>query len=636
MNPICLVTNKKEGRMRLKSKLSLFLMSALCVMSLNIAKAQEIPPDTGGDNTVDEPTDDGSVDQDDVKKKLRVNFFLDFDWGEEVLNLTPHPNNSKQGFFEAASDTMLLGDYSKGFRVTKYSEISAGIGGKYDWNFPNSTGLANKIWLSVGLMPMAGKMTVSNQFQPTFDKAMSASSRKIPMEATDLNNWALEDSVNYSQTGGLIFSVGVGVPGIDIGTDFIIQGTFSTYVERVSADEVYVMLSNTDAKSLVMQVDATVVQFGVTRYKEIEDGMSYMIKFKEPLGKKAYHDLIRGNVAAIQALLANPEQTAIQKWEKLNRTQIRKLAHFNFGVPFIMSWGWTAGRIYEFSDTRAFYDNTRAEVEYGVYLKEKRKQIFGSKTVKTESFYGSVYRLYNYENDLMTKYFFGQYIYNADDNKTKTKDMKKVINNLIEKTGLTQLQLNIPNYKKLKFSRINLEVNFDEDQTINIMNTVSRMAPVEVAELANKLARSFLTTESQAQILALCTPQETQIPMSPEKCLSKYQAQNAEASSSLVKAAKLMKKHFESGNDKGFALAYAEFGKYMLTNATMFQEILGMAGAGAEIVYNVSNTYFQNYRVIYLTTDSAGVYKRMSVGSDTTWILGNVNLNDTFKVAVGM
>ncbi len=621
-----------------KSKLSLFLMSAVCVMSLNIARAQEIPPDNGGDviDQPDEPTDDGSVDQDDVKKKLRVNFFLDFDWGEEVLNLTPHPNNSKQGFFEAASDTMVLGDYSKGFRVTKYSEFSGGIGGKYDWNFPNSTGLTNKLWLSVGLMPMVGKMTVSNQFQPTFDKAMSANARKIPMEATDLNNWALEDSVNYSSTGGLIFSVGVGVPGVNIGSDFIIQGTFSTYVEKVSADEVYVMISNTDAKSLVMQVDATVVQFGVTRYKEIEDGMSYMIKFKEPLGHKAYHDLIRGNVAAIQALLANPEQTAIQKWEKLNRTQIRKLAHFNFGVPFIMSWGWTAGKIYEFSDTRAFYDNTRAEVEYGVYLKEKRKKIFSSKTVKTESFYGSVYRLYNYENDLMTKYFFGQYIYNADDNKTKSKDMRKVINDLVAKTGLMQLQVNIPSYSKLKFSRINLEVNFDEDQTVNIMNTVSRMAPADVAARANRLAMNFLTTESQAQILALCTQQETQVPMSAKDCLSRYQTQNAEASSSLVKTAKLMKKHFEAGNDKGFALAYADFGRYMLTNATMFQEILGMAGAGAEIVYNVSNTYFQNYRVIYLTTDSAGVYKRMSAGSGNTWILGHVNLNDTFKVAVGM
>lgn len=615
-------------------KLSLFLVTALCAMTLNLAQAQELPPDTNP--PVDEPTDDGAVDQDDVKKKLRVNFFLDFDWGEEVLNLTPHPNNSKQGFFEAASDTLLLGDYSKGFRVTKYSEISAGLGGKFDWNFPNSTGLNNKAWLTVGLMPMAGKMSVSHQHQPSFDKAMSAKSRKIPMTAADFDKWALEDSVNYSSTGGLIFSAGVGFPGISVGSDFIIQGTFSTYVEKVSANEVYVMISNTDAKSLVMQVDATLVQVGVTKYKEIEDGMSYMINYKDPLGYKAYHDLIRGNVAAIQAMLANPEQTAIQRWEKLNRIQIRKLAHFNFGIPFIMLWGWTAGKIYEFSDTRAFYDNTRAEVEYGVYVKEKRKKIFGSKTVKTESFYGSVYRLYNYENDLMTKYFFGQYIYNADDNKAKTKDMRKVINNLIEKTGLTQLALNIPNYSKLKFSRINLEVNFDEDQTLNIMNTVSRMLPEAIATKANQVAQNFLTLESQNNRLALCTPQETQVPMSSKTCLAKYYAQNTEASSSLVNAAKVMKKHFESGNDKGFALAYADFGKHMLKNATMFQAILGMAGAGAEIVYNVQNTYFQNYRVIYLTTDAAGVYKRMSVGSDATWIFGNNDLNETFKIASGM
>ncbi len=621
--------------MRSSSKLNLLLMAAICAMSLNFAQAQETPPQNG-DTPVDNPADDNSgVDKDKVKKKLRADFFLDFDWGEEVLNLTPHPRNTPpNGFYEAASDTLILGDYSKGFRVTKYSEISAGLGGKLNWHFPNQTGLAGKLWLTVGLMPMAGKTSVSHQHQPSFEKAMNAKARKVPLEATDFKTWAMNDSVNYSSTGGLIFSVGVGVPGVNIGSDFIVQGTFSTYIEKVSANEVYVMISNTDAKSLVMQVDATVVQVGVTKYKEIEEGMSYMINYADPVGYKAYHDLIRGNVAAIQLLLQDPNVTAIQKWEKLNRVQIRKLAHFNFGIPFIMSWGWTAGKIYEFSDTRAFYDNTRAEVDYGVYIKEKRKKIFGSKTVQTESFYGSVYRLYNYDNDLMTKYIFGQYVFNADDNKAKTKDMKKVIGNLIEKTGLRQLDLNIPKYKKLKFSRINLEVNFDEDQTLNIMNTVSRLLPETVAERANQLAVSFLTSESQ--MLALCTPEETQVPMSTEACLAKYYAENTEASSTLVRAAKLMKKHFEAGNDKAFSLAYADFGKSMLKNATMFQAILGMAGAGAEIVYNVQNTYFQSYRVIYVTTNSAGVFKRMSVDTEPTWIFGNTNLNEAFKVAAGM
>ncbi|MCM2353802.1 MAG: hypothetical protein NDI63_09330 [Pseudobdellovibrio sp.] len=616
--------------MRLKNKLSLLLISALCTMSLHLAHAQETPPDV--DTPVDTPDDTTTVDKDKVKKKLRADFFLDFDWGEEVINLTPHPKNSE--FFESASDTLVMGDYSKGFRVVKYSEVSAGLGGKLTWNWPNKTGLAGKFWLYVGLMPMAGKTAVTNQFQPSFEKAMNAKSRKIPMEASDLNAWAVEDSVNYSTTGGLIFSVGVGVPGVNVGTDFIVQGTFSTYVEKTSADEVYVMISNTDAKSLVMQVDATVAQVGVTKYKEIEQGMSYMIKFKDPVGQKAYHDLIRGNVAAIQMLLADPNQTAIQKWEKLNRMQLRKLAHFNFGIPFIMTWGWTAGKIYEFSDTRAYYDNTRAEVDYGVYVKEKRKKIFGSMAVKTESFYGSVYRLYSYDNDLITKYIFGQYIFNADDNKTKTKDMNKTINNLIEKTGLSQqLALNIAKYKKLKFSRINLEVNFDEDQTLRFMEAAARMTPEMIAARANQIANNFIMSESTS--LALCTPEETEVPMSTDACLAKYMAENTEVSSSLVKAARVMKTHFQAGRDKEFSMAYAEFGRAMLKNATMFQAILGMAGSGAEIVYNVQNTYFQNYRVIYVTTDQPGVYIRKVKGQKDTFIFADKYLNDAVNVASG-
>ncbi|AZZ35312.1 hypothetical protein CIK05_00340 [Bdellovibrio sp. qaytius] len=610
--------------MRFKSKLSLFLMSAICVMSMNVAKAQEIPPST----------ENNSVDQKVADKKISVDYFLDFDWGEEVINLTPHPSNSPpNSFYEAATDTLVMGDYSKGFRVTKYSEFTAGVG--LNWNFPNSTGLGSKAWLSVGIMPIIGKTTVSQQFQPTLDKALSANGRKIPMEASDLNSWAINDSVNYSSTGGIIFSVGVGFPGIGIGSDLVVQGTFSTYVERENADEVFVNISTTKAKSLSLQVDATLAQLSVSKYKEIEEAMSYMINFKDPVGYKAYHDLIRGNVAAIQLLLQDPNTTAIKKWEKLNRVQTRRMVQFNFGIPFIMNWGWSSGKIYEFSDTRAFYDDTRSEVEYGMYLKEKRKKIFGSMAVKTESFYGSVFRLYNYENDLMAKHIFGQYVFNADDNKTKTKDMDKTIDNLIEKTGLSgELALNIPSYKKLKFSRINLEVNFDEDQTINIMNSTSGMMPEMIAERANQLAVNFMANERQ--VVALCTPQETQVPMSTEKCLTNLKAQNARASQGLVNAAKLMKKYFDAGDDKAFVLAYADFGRYMLTNATMFQAIIAMGGAGVEMIYNVQNTYFQNYRVVYVTTDTPGMFQRKFIGSDPVWIFSNKDLNKTFNVAVGL
>lgn len=612
--------------MHFKKKLSLLLLPFMCIMSLSFARAQEIPPDTDNSSQGD------GIDKDEIKKKLRANFFLDFDWGEEVLNLTPHPNNS--AFYEAASDTLVLGDYSKGFRVVKYYEVDAGVGGKLTWFWPNKTGLAGKFWAYVGLMPMAGKTSVSNQFQPTYEKAMDAKARKIPMTAADFNSWAIDDSVNYSSTGGLIFSVGVGMPGVNIGTDFIVQGTFSTYVEKVSQDEVYVMISNTNAKSLLKQVEGSVVRVGVTKYKEIEQGMSYMIKYNDPVGKMAYNDLIRGNVAAIEMLLQDSSQTAVQKWEKLNRVQMRRLSHFNFGIPFIMNWGWTSGNIYELSNTRAFYDNTRAEVDYGVYIKEKRKKVFGSKAVKTESFYGSVFRLYSYDNDLMAKHIFGQYVFNGDDNKTKTKDMNKTINNLIEKTGLSQqLALNIPQYKKLKFSRINLEVNFDEDQTLKFMEAAAAMTPEVIADRANRIAQDFLMNESQT--LALCTPEETEVPMSRDVCLSKYTQENTEASSSLVKAARVMKTHFEAGHDKEFSMAYAEFGKAMLKNATMFQAILGMAGSGAEIIYNVQNTFFQNYRVIYLTTDQAGVYIRQIKGQKNTVIFSQQGLNDALNVATG-
>lgn len=581
-------------------------------------------PDTDTDTDTSTP-----IDKDKIKKKVRANFFLNFDFGEEILNLTPHPTNA---IFEAARDTLIYGDYAGGFRVTKYADISAGLGGRISWYYPNRTGLSGKHWAYVGLTPYAGRTTLSHQFQPTLQKAFNAKARKVPMKATDFGAWAINDSVNFASSGGLIFSVGVGAPGINIGTDYIIEGTFATYVEKVSPTEVYVMLSNIEAKNLSMQVNATLAAIGVSKYKEIEQGMGYMINYADPVGVMAYNDLIRGNVAAIQRLVDDPTVTAIKKWEKMTRNQVRLMKHFTFGIPFIMNWGWTSGKIYEFTDTRAYYNDTRATVDYGIFVKEKRRKIIKSMTVKTESFYGSVYKLFNNEKDLLTRYIFGQYIYNADDNKTKSKDMRKTIANLTAKTGLSeQLAVNIPGYDKLKFSRINLEVNFDEERTLRFMNIAAQLNANILEEMANQNLQKMFRYESS--FLALCAQEEIEQPLTTSDCIAKLSAENKQASKSLIKAASMMKKHFEAGHDKEFSIAYANFGKAMLQNATMFQTILGIAGPGVEIVYSVQNTYFSSYRAVYLTTENPGVYKRMTKETPAMWVFENKNLNNIFKIA---
>lgn len=612
----------------MKKQLAGWLLAVCYLFSSNAALAQEIPRDE--EPPIDTPAPADGADKDKIRKKLRADFMLEFDYGQEIINLTQHRQPT---IYESASDTLIYGDYSAGFRVTKFHEITAGLGGVLRFNYPNRTGLRGDLWAHVGLMPYIGRQAVSHQFQPTLEKAFNAKMLKAPVDASAFASWSVEDSVNFSSTGGLIFSVGVGVPGVDVGSDYIVEGTFATYIEKVSPTEVYVMLSTINAKSLSMQADATLVGVGVSKYKELEQGMSYMINYADPVGAKAYYDLIRGNVAAIQELVNDPTVTAIQKWEKLSRMQMRRMSFVNVGIPWIINWGWQSGKIYEFTDTTAFYNETRAEADYGIYIKEKRKRIFMKSTmVKTEAFYGTVSRLYNYANDLMMKYYFGQYVYNADDYKTDKNDMQKTVADLIQKTGLSQqLAINIPKHKNLHFSRINLTVNFDEDQTIRLMNIVANIEAKALAHAATQKAEMFLQSESNA--LSLCSSEEVAAPMSAAECLTKCAQENTEASSDLVRLAKIMKAHFEAGRDKEFAIAYANFGKAMLRNATMFQTIIGFAGEGVEIVYDIYSTHFSHYRVVYMTTEAKGVYKRMSEGTQNTWVFAEKTLNNALSVA---
>jgi len=572
----------------------------------------------------DSKNDDGKKDQTpaqqkeekkkkELKAKLLPAFYLDFDSGNKIINTTSHDsrkadNNLVKSDFNAANDTLVYGDYASGFQVTNYSRLEGGIGANVGFYFANATGLQNALWATIGLIPYSGRELVSNRYASSLKAAHEKPSLSIPLSADIVDTWAVGDNTTHASKGGIIFFAGPGVGPASLSVSYVANGIYQVYVEKVDAENVLVRLTDINVDRVSVQAGLTLTSVGVTKYKEVAKAFSYLINFKDPVGAKAYSDLVRGNVAAVQKL-ATQGVSSVQKWEQMTRTQVGRINHFFFGFPIVLNTVWTAGKVYEISNTQTLFDDTLTTVQYGIYLKDRRSRLITTHSSVTQAFYGGVVKIQP-KNSTATKAYFGQYTWTAEDDSTSHRDIRSDIKGLIQKTGMKkELTLNIPTFKDLEYSQVSFKMNLNEDTTLSLIKTLTKSSEQNIAALAEKKAQAYFSGSGQSDAWELCAIQQERF----DSCMT---AQIAEARSNgkqLYKAAVNMKAAYTAGQDKEFTTAYADFGKALLSSPFVFQAFLQVAGEGIEMEYLVNNTYFSSYHMKFTTTATPGTYTKSLV-----------------------
>jgi len=530
----------------------------------------------------------------------RPSYFLSFDYGDKVINLTPQNYNS-------VSDTLVYGDYASGFRVTKFSVISAGYGGKIIWFYSNVTGLSPSTWSVVGLTPFAGSGVASVKFAANMKDAQAMEAGSPPLSADELKSWSNGD-YSYNDTfGGIIFFAQIGIGGVygpGIGPVYVARGNFDVYVEKVDADHAFVRLTHTKLQDLSLQAGDAFVTVSLETYKKVADSMSYMIKTSDPEGAKAYNDLVRGNVAAIQMLSTHPATSDIvKKWDKYTGQEIGHMTNLYLGIPIIAYWTWTAGKIYELYDTQLLYNGTRSIVNYGIYLKERRFKLFNNHTQRSQVFYGATVDNKTMDDQPISKGYFGQYSWIADNTNSSQKNLQKVLADLVKKTGLQELTVNVPAAKDLDYVKVEFRATFDEAATLKLIKSSQEHSLDRTAEIAVNRALNYFATDADTS--DLCANDEDQ-----DACQERTVTETRDAVQDMYKALAALDKAIKSDDTKGFVQAYAELGKAVLKNSFVFKTCLDMAGEGVTMDYSILGTVNSAYQVRYTTTATPGVFTK--------------------------
>jgi hypothetical protein len=77
-----------------------------------------------------------------------------------------------------------------------------------------------------------------------------------------------------------------------------------------------------------------------------------------PEGAKAYEDLVRGNVLAIQEMIQQGKLSSVKPWEKYRVPQVADYLSFSIGLPIVFEISWSTGKVYKFNDTARLHDGS--------------------------------------------------------------------------------------------------------------------------------------------------------------------------------------------------------------------------------------------------------------------------------------
>src|SRR5690606_8668179 len=109
-----------------------------------------------------------------------------------------------------------------------------------------------------------------------------------------------------------VFSAVAGLGPVGLGTARSAFGTWEVYVEKVGANRAYVKMTRGKLDSFSLFTNVSIISLSKSDFKSSDDGFSYLLDLSTDTGRKAYEDMIRGNILASESLVASKPQNLVE------------------------------------------------------------------------------------------------------------------------------------------------------------------------------------------------------------------------------------------------------------------------------------------------------------------------------------
>lgn len=548
-----------------------------------------------------------------LKAKLESLLLLNFDYGQYIINLTPHPEfapeeHSLQNAFLAKNhESLVYGDFRNGFQKTVYGFIEAGMGSQVRFWFSNMASWSPSFWAFVGVLPVMGKETESTRYVSTLEKAYAMSARhKIPESSNDLEKWDPGDSITYIASGGIVFTASVGAGPIGVGGARLAQGIWETYVEKIGTHQVYVKFTATKLQALSVFGTAAIITIANSNFSSADDGFSYLFDLDTELGRKAYEDMIHGNVFSISILAADKPQNyvetvPVQKVESFRTVASGSMASKALLIPIIWNSVYSKGRIHSFTTSDLNIEKTTTKVHYGIFTTSEDSRFWRTHKEKDVMFYGAKYFVDNWGHHTHMEGMFGNYSYAFRHDNSSGERLRDGIEELIKKTGLEYLRLNVPESPDLGYTGIEFNIKFNEENTRRLIQSAYKIKLSQLIQTAQRYANNYFQGTGDIYLYCHHPKEGASIQEAGTQCLMDVTQRTDEMVGKMYNALKKMGATVDK-DPKAFTAAYGEFGEAMAENAFTFKLAMNLAGPGAVIDYLIEGTMTSMYFRRWITT----------------------------------
>jgi len=539
-----------------------------------------------------------------ARTRLEPFFYLDFDWDHWTTNLTPYSSSppvptSSHG--ESHRDRMVLDDYRDGVQKMTMKTLGVGLGPSVRFWYPHASGLMDLWWAKVGIRPVMEKEVNSVHFYRTPDEARSAKRLiRMPKDARDVDPWSQGDSITYISKGGLLFAIKTGLSVWQIGVSGLAQGTWETYVEKISSDKVYVKITRGHLTRLSTFTGVLLAELSVDHFGHRDDGFSYLYDMGTPEGRKAYEDALRGNLYPSEtfanALPNNSvERAPVLKVSTFSSMYTGRFIKAQLGLPVFWNKTYSRGRILSFSTTEFHITNKLARAHYGVFSEQNIYRRMKKHQESDFMFYGTHYDIADANG--VKSGVFGRYSYAYNGTNSSESNFSRALRSLIRRTGTDELEVDLPNHH-LGYMAIEFDVTLGDEPTQTLLNVAQGPGLPAMTRVADRYLQTYWDGGDRYN---QCHG-EAVAPVRAH-CVQELREETYRALEKMQKA--LLEMAASRGRDsKAFARAYGEFGEQMAKNFVTFRTALELAGPGVEIDYLLEGERISMYYKAWLTTDT--------------------------------
>ncbi len=522
-----------------------------------------------------------------LKLSLAPILFFDIWWTNTILSQNPQLDgntfalNREEGekiFSEVPQ--LRKADSNKPFKLIKRSNVSAGAGIGVSMS-PTNLGLGSALSGNVGFAVLGGSERITERLADNRQEAYRLGHLNVPSNEKSVLNWNPGDKLTWASNGGVLFLAGPSWMGLSANATYLARGTWTSMVEKVGPQQVYLKVSKAKLNSFGLVAGALITQVSQQSFRNIDSSFSYLFDLSRDGGREAFDHALAGSFVKAQNLDRAKSGEVIHVDDVVTASQGR-MQSLGLGLPF-MGWQKGEGKFHASQFTDFAPDGTEINAEYGVYMQTEDSRFFNRFRNENVAFYGM---------DARTKTADGkessvqgaQFGYSFTKTNASRDDLQKVVKNVIRATGMAEeLSVKMPqNVDNLGSASLNFVLTLDESATQLLMDLAT---DPQRADVFKKIHRGFVSSYfKKGDRLDLCTG--IQVP----NCASVLNADALKGLAQMQVALKKMKAA-KGSNPKAFARAYAEFGEGMLANAFTFQTVLSLVkGRGAVAKYTVSST----------------------------------------------